>query len=132
MKSDKPDAVVFNSLIGKYDASLKEYPTNVGAPVIEVLNTVAWKNKNLQSVNAQLDAKFNDLKHQLTIFKSLYESNQRVYNAKFSFEPIVGNVYHLYINSNGTEFLSILAPNECNFEFIDSFRLNSDKIWEKL
>ena len=60
-----------------------------------------------------------------------YEWNQLVYNAKFSFEPIIGEVYHLYRDKTGEDFLSLISPNEWNKEHIGSFRLNSDKKWEK-
>ena len=49
----------------------------------------------------------------------------------FNFEPIIGEVYHLYNNAQQTPFLSIISPNQCNFEHLGSFRLNSQKMWEK-
>jgi hypothetical protein len=60
-----------------------------------------------------------------------YEWNQLVYNAKFSFEPIIGEIYHLYRDHNGEDFLSLISPNEWNKEHLGSFRLNSDKKWVK-
>ena len=60
-----------------------------------------------------------------------YEWNQLVYNAKFSFEPIIVEIYHLYRDHNGEDFLSLISPNEWNKEHIGSFRLNSDKKCEK-
>lgn len=125
-----PDNVVLNSE-GEYDAALKEYPTSVGAPVIETVDTIAWKNKNLQLVNSSFQARYSELRKTLDTFKESYEYNQILYNAKFSFEPIVGQMYHLYKNKMGEDFISILSPSECNFNFINSFYLNSDKIWVK-
>jgi hypothetical protein len=52
-----------------------------------------------------------------------------VYNAKFAFEPVIGETYHMYLGDDGIEFLSLIAPNEWNKEFIGSFKLNSDKKW---
>lgn len=116
----KPDSIVFDEISGKYDASLKEYPTDIGAPVIEVPNTVAWKSRNLHSVNSQLNSEFIALREAVNSFKTDVRNNQRIYNAKFNFEPIVGKVYFLYKNKHNEEFLSILAPYECNFPFIGS------------
>jgi hypothetical protein len=56
-----------------------------------------------------------------------YKWNELVYNAKFSFEPAIGETYHLYLGDDGIEFLSLIDPNEWNKEFIASFKLNSDK-----
>lgn len=132
MSLKKPDNVVFNEIDQVYDASLRPYATNVGAPVISTIDTVAWKNKNLQKVNAQFKTRYNELKSALDSFKENFEYNQLVYNSKFSFEPVVGELYHLYVNKNGKNFLSILTPKECSFDFIGSFILNSDKVWNKI
>jgi hypothetical protein len=35
----------------------------------------------------------------------------------------------MYLGDDGIEFLSLIAPNEWNKEFIGSFKLNSDKKW---
>jgi len=58
-----------------------------------------------------------------------YHWNELVYNAKFSFEPVIGETYHMYLGDDGIEFLSLIGPNEWNKEFIGSFKLNSDKKW---
>jgi len=126
-----PDNVVFNIENNTYDAYLKEYPTHIGAPIIETVDTVAWKNKNLQLVNSEFKAQFDHLKQSLDAFKDLFKDNQLVYSAKFNFEPIVGKIYHLYTDINNKKFLSILSPDECDFQFYGSYYLNKDKLWIK-
>ncbi len=49
----KPDNVVFNPETQKYDAALKPYSTSVGAPVITVADTIAWKNRSINKINHQ-------------------------------------------------------------------------------
>jgi hypothetical protein len=61
-----------------------------------------------------------------------YEYNQLIYQSKFSFEPVVGEIYHLYRRKNSETFLSIIAPYQCNFDFVGSFKLNADSIWERV
>jgi len=61
-----------------------------------------------------------------------FEYNSLIFSAKFNFEPIVGDVYHLYKRDNDETFLSIIAPDECSFNSIGSFYLNADQIWEKV
>jgi hypothetical protein len=58
-----------------------------------------------------------------------FEYNELVYNAKFAFEPVIGEIYHLYRGADGTNFLSLIAPYECAREHLGSFKLNSDKKW---
>ncbi|WP_139959280.1 DUF2452 domain-containing protein [Flavicella sediminum] len=131
MSSKKPDNIVFNEETQSYDASLKSYGTNVGAPAIEMVDTVAWKNRFIHEINAQFKSKYQELKTALKQLSEEFEYNNLVYASKFNFEPIVGKTYHLYKNANNESFLSIIAPQECNFEFLGSFYLNSDKMWKK-
>ena len=127
MEQDKkPDQVVFNVETQKYDASLKSYGTSVGAPVITSTDNVAWKNRSIHKINSKVEAK--------AAYKKMmeeFEYNQLIFNAKFTFEPIVGQVYHLYQRDNGENFLSIIAPYQCDFNHMGSFYLNADLIWEK-
>jgi hypothetical protein len=61
-----------------------------------------------------------------------FEYNQIVYNSNYNFEPVVGEIYHLYKGEDEQTFLSLIAPNECNFNHVGSFRLNFDKMWLKI
>ena len=131
-KKKKPDNVVYNEEEEKYDAAIKPYGTNVGAPSIIPSDTVDWKNRHIQRVNHQISTRYNELKAEYEQMMEQFEYNNLLYNASYKFEPIVGQVYHLYDNSKTNEpFLSLIAPNECNFEHLGSFRLNADSIWEK-
>lgn len=131
-KSKKPDLVVFNEETEQYDAALKPYGTSASSPVIKPLNTASWKNEGIQRVNKQLKSKFDEVKKEYEALLEKFEYNDLIYNAKFSFEPIFGENYHLYNNKNNEPFLSIIAPEQCSFEYLGSFRLNTDKMWEKI
>lgn len=131
-EAKKPDLVVFNEESQQYDAALKPYGTSASSPVIKPLNTASWKNDGIQRVNKQLKSKFDEVKKQYEALMEKFHYNDLVYNAKFSFEPNIGEVYHLYKNKKEESFLSIITPEQCNFAFQGSFRLNSDKMWEKV
>lgn len=132
MKKKKPDHIVYDEEKEKYDAALKPYATDLGAPVITTNDTAAWKNVNIHKVNKQIKARYDELKAEYDALIKEFEYNNLVYSAKFNFEPIVGEVYHLYKNKEESPFLSIISPAECNFEHLGSFRLNADKMWESL
>ncbi|MDC8005645.1 DUF2452 domain-containing protein [Aureisphaera galaxeae] len=132
MKKKKPDQVVFNEEEQSYDASLKPYATGVGAPKITTPDTIAWKNSNIDKVNKQVKARYDELKVQFDALIEQFEYNNLVYQAKFNFEPIVGQTYHLYKDSKEQSFLSLIDPLECSFNHLGSFRLNADKMWEKI
>ncbi len=132
MNISRPDNVVFNEDNERYDASLKPYGTNVGAPTIQVTNAALWKNTHIQKVNHQFSTIYEELKASYEAMMQQFEYNNMIYNAKFNFEPIVGETYHLYKDKNEHPFLSLIPPQECNFNFLDSFRLNAEMIWERI
>ncbi|WP_310558692.1 DUF2452 domain-containing protein [Flavobacterium sp.] len=128
MESKKPDNVVHSAENG-YNASLLPYGTNVGAPVIKTDDLIAWKTRGIHQLNKEFESKFNELKLQYQKLMEEYEWNELVYNAKFSFEPVIGEIYHLYSGGDANHFLSLIGPTEWNKEHIATFKLNSDKKW---
>lgn len=128
MEKQKPDNVVYSEEDG-YNSNLLPYATNVGAPVIKADDVTAWKVRGIHNINKEFENKFNELKSEYQKLMEEYKWNEIVYNAKFSFEPVIGEIYHMYLGDDGIEFLSLIAPEEWNKEFIASFKLNSDKKW---
>ena len=51
---------------------------------------------------------------------------------KFGFEPVIGETYHLYVGSDGKNFLSLISPNEWNRECLGSFQLTTEQKWIKI
>ena len=131
MSTKKPDNVVYTDEQG-YHANILPYSTNVGAPAIRIDDVVSWKSRGITSVNKEMTAKFDELKQQYESLMREYECNELVYNSKFSFEPVVGETYHLYRLADGTNFLSLISPVEWNKEHLGTFKLNSDKKWIEL
>ena len=128
MKNKILDNIVFSEENG-YNANVLAYPTNVGAPAIKMDNVVDWKNIGIRNVNKEFESKFNELKAEYEKLMQEYEWNEILYNAKYSFEPIIGETYHLYLANDGSNFLSLIHPNHWNKEHIGSFKLNSNKKW---
>ena len=131
-ENKKPDQVVYDEESKKYTAALMPYATNIGAPVITTGDTIAWKNRNIHKVNTQINTKYLELKAEYDAMMAQFEYNKLVYSAKFNFEPLSGETYHLYRNKNKEPFLSVISPEECNFDFVGSFRLKADQMWEKI
>lgn len=128
----KPDNVVFNTENQRYDAALKPYATSVGSPVITITDTTGWKNRSIHKVNHKIGAKYLELKAEYEKMMEEFEYNTLIFNSEFSFEPVIGEIYHLYQREKGTDFLSLIAPNQCNFKHFGSFYLNADQTWEKV
>jgi len=132
MENKKPDNVVFNTETQKYDAALKPYATSISAPVITTTDTIAWKNRSINKVNHKVAAKYLELQKEYEKMMQEFEHNKLIFDAKFNFEPIIGEIYYLYRRENEELFLSIIAPEQCNFDSLGSFYLNVDQIWEKI
>jgi hypothetical protein len=128
MKKERPDIIVYSEEKG-YNASKLEYSTSVGAPVIKMDNVVAWKSRGIQNVNKEFELKFNELKLEYQKLMDEYKWNDIVYNAKFSFEPVIGEIYHMYAGEDSIHFLSLISPQEWNKKYVATFKLNSDKKW---
>lgn len=128
MEKERPDNIVFTEEKG-YNANLLPYSTSVGAPAIKMDDVISWKSRGINNVNKEFENKFNELKMQYQNLMQEYEWNEIVYGARFSFEPVVGEIYHLYQGDDGINFLSLISPTEWNKEHIGTFKLNSDKKW---
>jgi hypothetical protein len=111
---------------------LLPYGTNVSAPAIKVEDITAWKSINAVKVNHQLQTKFNELKEEYKKLVEEYKWNELVYNAKFAFEPVIGQTYHLYVGRDGNIFLSMVSPNEWSYECVGSFSLDSNNKWNRI
>ena len=125
MSDKKPDNFVDNP-------GLLPYGSNIGAPAIQVSNIENWKEPRVLNVNKQFEDRFEQLKQEYQKLIDEYKWNELVYKSKFSFEPVIGKIYHLYYADNGKIFLYLISPNEWKKEYIGSFKYNHDNKWEKI
>ena len=123
----KPDNVVFNEDSESFDAKLKSYPTNVGAPSFK---PVIVDNSSSIKASHYFKTKLDEIKSQYETLLEEYQDTTLVYESDYSFEPIVGQTYHLY-KSNDRRFLSLISPTEWDKKYLGSFLLTTDGKWEK-
>jgi hypothetical protein len=124
MPDKKPDNVSDNP-------NILPYGSNVGAPSIIVDNIDSWKQVRIDKVNKQFQSKFNELKSEYQKLIDEYNWNDLVYQSKFNFEPVIGEIYHLYCGNDDKVFLSLINPNEWNKQYVGSFKYNYDNKWIK-
>ena len=87
--SKKPDNVVFDTETQKYDAALKPYATDVGAPVITTVDTIAWKNRSINKLNHKTQTRYQEIKEQYEQMMQEIEYNNLIYK-KTSFKAMEG------------------------------------------
>jgi hypothetical protein len=110
--------------------NLMLYPAHVGSPKIEPINLTPFKKNASEKVNKVFDRRYQELMREAETLKKSFEITQEVYSSKYKFEPIMGEIYHLYEDSDGGKTLSIIKPNEWNKKHLYSVTLNSDMTWE--
>jgi hypothetical protein len=128
----KPDAIVWTKENG-YDAKFRTYPTSVSSPSFDLPDIPKIKNIAAKKMYDVFDRERLELLEKAEKLYEEYNVSIMVWESKISFEPIVGNKYHLY-DFNGVKTLSLISPNEWNKneQFIDSFILNHDNKWIKI
>jgi phage anti-repressor protein len=104
----------------------------VGAPKIEPIDITFFKNNGTRKVNRVLKRRYEELVKEAETLQNSYFINQEVYDSNYKFEPVIGEIYHLYEDSDGAKRLSLIAPNEWTKKYLYSVVLNSDMTWEKI
>lgn len=112
--------------------NLLSYPHHVGAPKIEPIDITFFKQNGTRKVNKVLNRKYEELLQEAQTLQNSYLINQEVYDSNYKFEPVIGEIYHLYADDNGVKTLSIISPNEWNRKHLYSVILNSDLTWTKI
>lgn len=108
------------------------YPVQIGDQKITPIDNTFLKKRGLVNLEHYYQTKLNEIIEEYQELVEDFKINERVYNSKFSWEPIIGHIYHLYKNSQGEEFLSLITPNDWSYKHLGSFKYNSDHRWEKV
>ena len=131
MKSKKPDQVVWDEEQEEYITRLLPYAAQANGPVIKIPNVDAFKQKGVEKVSKQLQTELEELQSKIKDFVKSASDTQKVYTAKFKFEPLVGETYFLY-EGEGEDYLSLISPDQWEKKFLGAFRLSSEYKWERV
>lgn len=104
------------------------YPVSRLAPRIVPQDLTNFKTRGIGRVERELQQELIELREKYLAVIDAFNWNKLIYEAAIGFEPVCGEVYHLYdINNEFT--LSMVEPSEWNQRWIGSFRLNADGRW---
>jgi hypothetical protein len=131
VEKKKPDNVVWDEKEG-YNASMKHYPTNLGAPSFDLPNISLAKTAAGKKMVDVFEREKQELIDRAKKLQNEYETSILVWESIMSFEPIVGHTYYLYDFEKG-KTLSLLSPDEWNKRelYIGAFTLTSENKWLK-
>lgn len=104
----------------------------MGAPKIEPVDVTFFKENGTRKVNRVLRRRYDELLQEAETLQNSYLINQEVYDSYYKFEPVIGEIYHLYEDLDGTKTLSLISPKEWGKKHLYSVVLNSDLTWTKI
>lgn len=86
---------------------------------------------------AQIYDQMRLLADQTKKIQSRIEVSERIYQASIAFEPLINHRYFLYQKSDGSDFMSMIAPEEWGRKkdwaaFVAEVKLLADHTWEIL
>ena len=131
MAKKKPDLVVWDEEKGYYQRALT-YGSNQGAPAIKLEDVGGWKQMQAGVANKQFKSRYDELKEEFQKLIDEVNWNELVYQSTYSFIPVMGETYHLYVREDDSTFLSLINPNQWNKKYVGSFKLDSTQKWIKV
>src|SRR3989339_866645 len=121
--------------------SVLPYSASVAGVAIRPTKEGVIKHKALSAMEDQTNMQLDQIKQQIELLaKQAQEIRKRkelsmiIYEAKLSFKPQIGQVYHLYEKRDNTHLLSLVAPQEWGThgpfkQFVSSVKLLADHTW---
>lgn len=128
----KPELVVWDKVNG-YDANLKSYPTNLGAPSFDLPKVSLVRTESSKKMMDVFERERQEIIQRIERLYDEYNTSVMVWESKISFEPIVGHSYYLYEFKDG-KTLSLISPQQWDkFDcFIGEYILTSERKWIKV
>jgi hypothetical protein len=105
------------------------YPVSTLSPKIVPNDLSTFKSRGISQVERDLQQKLVQMREEYITTIEHFNWNKLVYEADINFEPVVGEIYHLY-RIRGKNTLSMIAPEPWPHPHLASFRLNLDRQWE--
>lgn len=98
---------------------LMEYATSAGSAIIRPEDMGKVKGRAhlamRQQTFDQLEKLHRQIAHltsQAAEIKDRIDVSERIYDAKMNFEPVINHSYYLYERKDGSDFLSMVGPEE--------------------
>ena len=122
---------------------LLPYPHHVGGIVIKPEDTGKIKSRALTAMREQTTIQMNQIQKQVELLmqqandlKERVDVSEKIYLADLSFEPIIGQTYHLYFKE-GVYKLLIIGPEDwgklpSTLEYICTVKMLGDHTWDVL
>ncbi|MBK8724380.1 MAG: DUF2452 domain-containing protein [Saprospiraceae bacterium] len=123
--------------------SILPYAHTVGGAVIKPIDKGRVKGLAVSAMYEQTEMQLDQIRQQINLLaeqanhiKNRVKISEDIYNADMNFKPLIGHIYHLYLNKNQRNVLSMIGPNEWGkskpYEFVATVKLLADHTWDIL
>ena len=123
--------------------SILPYAHNVGGAVIKPIDKGRVKGLAVSAMYEQTEMQLDQIRQQINLLaeqanhiKNRAKISEDLHNADMNFKPLIGHIYHLYLNKNQRNVLSMIGPNEWGkskpYEFVATVKLLADHTWDIL
>ncbi|MBC7902105.1 MAG: DUF2452 domain-containing protein [Gemmatimonadaceae bacterium] len=99
--------------------SVLPYSTSVSGAVIKATEEGVIRHKALTAMEEQTNMQLEQIRKQIELLalqaqeiQMRKELSMIIYGAKLSFQPVIGQVYHLYEKQDGSHVVSMISPKE--------------------
>lgn len=105
------------------------YPVSTLSPPIVPNDLTSFKTRGISEVERELRQKLIEIRETYLQAIDHFNWNKLAYEARIQFEPVVGEMYHLYETRNG-RLLSMIGPDQWAQRHLATLRLNVDRQWQ--
>lgn len=124
-----PDPIDVDLAMAEPRGNYLPYPSSRLAARIVPQDLSTFKSRGISKVERTLQQELVELREKYLEVIDVFNWNKVIYEAKFSFEPVTGEIYHLY-DVDGRHHMSMIEPEQWHQRWIGSFRLNADGRWQ--
>jgi hypothetical protein len=112
----------------KVSSAYLPYPVSTLSPRIVPTDLSSFKSRGISEIERDLQQKLVELRETYLEAIDHFNWNKLVYEAEITFEPVIGETYHLY-ETRGRRMLSMIGPDEWPMQHLATVRLNVDRQW---
>jgi hypothetical protein len=114
---------------GETRAAFLPYPASRLAAKIVPQDLTSFKTRGISRVERELQQELVELRERYLKVIDAFNWNKLIYECHMGFEPVIGEMYHLYKMPSGHQ-LSMIGPEQWRQKWVGSFRLNADGRWQ--
>ena len=143
---DKPE----NKKAGEFDPDfpdnpgLLEIPHTIGSALVKPEDMGKTKGRAMKAMRQQTHNQMSQIFEQMKVLaaqakdiRKRIEISEKIYQAQMGFEPIIDQIYYLYLKKDDKYLLSMISPSEWGKnlpyeKYISSVKLLADHTWDIL